>query len=79
MSKNPVSVPFAGDSSATSFGIPGIRNIYRGQFQESVDFSIMKNFHIRRADQPRFGSMERCCPEAAATKIWVQLGSNKSF
>jgi hypothetical protein len=51
---NPVPTPFAGDSSSTDFGSPGMRNIYRGPFQESVDFSIMKNFHIGERHQIQF-------------------------
>ena len=41
---HPLPVPFAGDSSSTGFGSPGMRNIYRGPLQESVDFSITKTF-----------------------------------
>jgi hypothetical protein len=41
---HPVTVP-NGASGATGFGTY-MRNIYRGPFQEDVDFSITKNFHI---------------------------------
>jgi carboxypeptidase family protein len=51
---NPVPVPFAGDSISSGFGSPGMRNIYRGPFQESVDFSIMKNFRIAERHQVLF-------------------------
>jgi len=51
---NPVPVPFAGDSSSTGFGTPGMRNIYRGPFQESMDFSVMKNFHIAERHHIQF-------------------------
>jgi hypothetical protein len=43
---DPGPVPFAGDSDSTGFGTPGMRNIYRGPFQENVDFSIAKTFHL---------------------------------
>jgi len=51
---HPAPVPFAGDPSSTGFGSPGMRNIYRGPFQESVDFSIMKNFQIGERHQIQF-------------------------
>lgn len=51
---DPVPVRFAGDSISTGFGSPGMRNIYRGPFQESVDFSIMKNFRIAQRHQVLF-------------------------
>jgi hypothetical protein len=51
---NPVPVAFAGDSISSGFGGPGLRNIYRGPFQESVDFSIMKNFRIAERHQVQF-------------------------
>jgi Carboxypeptidase regulatory-like domain/TonB dependent receptor len=51
---HPAPVPFAGDSSSTGFGSPSMRNIYRGPFQESVDFSIMKNFHIGERHRIQF-------------------------
>ena len=51
---NPVPVRFAGDSDSSGFGSPGMRNIYRGPFQESVDFSIMKNFHFAERHQIQF-------------------------
>ena len=43
---HPSPVPFAADSSSTGFGSLGMRNIYRGPFQQSCDFSVMKNFRI---------------------------------
>jgi hypothetical protein len=51
---NPPPVPFAGDSFSNGFGSPGMRNIYRGPFQENVDFSVMKNFHIAEKHQVQF-------------------------
>ena len=51
---NPPPVPFAGDAFSNGFGTPGMRNIYRGPFQENVDFSVMKNFHIAERHQVQF-------------------------
>ena len=51
---HPAPVPFAGDSLSNGFGSPGMRNIYRGPFQESVDFSIMKNFHLGERHRIQF-------------------------
>jgi hypothetical protein len=50
----PPPVAFAGDSFSTGFGSPGMRNIYRGPFQENVDFSVMKNFLIAERHQVQF-------------------------
>jgi Carboxypeptidase regulatory-like domain len=43
---HPSPVPFAGDSDSTAFGTSRMRNIYRGPFQQSCDFSVMKNFRL---------------------------------
>jgi hypothetical protein len=51
---NPPPVPFAGDAFSNGFGTPGMRNIYHGPFQENVDFSVMKNFHIAERHQVQF-------------------------
>ena len=51
---HPGPVPFASDPSATGFGSPGMRNIYRGPFQQSVDFSVMKTFQIGEKQQVLF-------------------------
>jgi hypothetical protein len=51
---NPLPVPFAGDAFSNGFGTPGMRNIYRGPFQENVDFSVMKNFQIGERHQVQF-------------------------
>lgn len=51
---HPGPVPFAGDSDSTGFGSPGMRNIYRGPFQENVDFSVSKAFHITETHRLNF-------------------------
>jgi hypothetical protein len=51
---HPGPVAFAPDPSATGFGSPGMRNIYRGPFQQSVDFSVMKTFQIGEKQQVLF-------------------------
>ena len=51
---DPGPVPFAGDSDSTGFGSPGMRNIYRGPFQESVDFSVAKTFRFTEKQQLQF-------------------------
>ena len=51
---HPGAVAFAPDPSATGFGTPGLRNIYRGPFQQSVDFSVMKAFQIGEKQQVLF-------------------------
>ena len=43
---DPGLVPFAGDAGVTDWGQQGFRNIYRGQFQQDVDFAVTKSFHI---------------------------------
>ncbi len=43
---HPGLVPYAGDSNATGFGSPNMRNIFRGPFQQACDFSILKNFRV---------------------------------
>ncbi len=43
---HPALVPYAGDTNATAFGSPNMRNIYRGPFQQACDFSILKTFRI---------------------------------
>ena len=43
---HPALVPYAGDADSTAFGTSNMRNIYRGPFQQSCDFSILKSFRI---------------------------------
>jgi hypothetical protein len=42
---DPVAVANSNDPGATGFGTP-MRNIYRGPFQQDVDVSVSKSFHI---------------------------------
>jgi carboxypeptidase family protein/TonB-dependent receptor-like protein len=43
---HPIGVANNNDPGATGFGTLGMRNIYRGPFQQDVDFSVTKEFHI---------------------------------
>jgi hypothetical protein len=48
---HPVGVANNNDPGATGFGT-SMRNIFRGPFQQDVDFSVSKSFHI--AERHRF-------------------------
>jgi hypothetical protein len=42
------------DGTSTGWGSPGLRNIYRGPFQQNWDFALLKKFHIKERHQILF-------------------------